>query len=111
MIRSATPSCSRCSHCWHEYPKATRVHRCCSACTATVSWPIGPVYTPPQYRGHGYGSAVTAAAAGWAQQALAKHVVLHTDLANQISNAIYPRIGFRPMHDAVEITFTPAPRR
>ncbi|PZS29734.1 MAG: hypothetical protein DLM61_12290, partial [Pseudonocardiales bacterium] len=40
-----------------------------------------------------------------------EHVVLHTDLANQISNAIYPRIGFRPMHDAVEITFTPAPRR
>lgn len=72
---------------------------------------IGPVYTPPQYRGHGYGSAVTAAAAGWAQQALAKHVVLHTDLANPISNAIYPRIGFRPMHDAVEIAFTPAPRR
>jgi predicted GNAT family acetyltransferase len=72
---------------------------------------IGPVYTPPQYRGHGYGSAVTAAAAGWAQQALAKHVVLHTDLANPISNAIYPRIGFRQKHDAVEIAFTPATRR
>ncbi|MFN2478915.1 MAG: GNAT family N-acetyltransferase [Pseudonocardiaceae bacterium] len=72
---------------------------------------IGPVYTPPQYRGHGYGSAVTAAAASWAQQARAKHVVLSTDLANPISNAIYPRIGFRPMHDAAEIAFMPAPRR
>jgi predicted GNAT family acetyltransferase len=66
---------------------------------------IGPVYTPPQHRGHGYGSAVTAAAASWAQQARAKHVVLSTDLSNPISNAIYPRIGFRPMHDAVEIAF------
>ncbi len=70
---------------------------------------IGPVYTPPQYRGHGYGSAVTAAAAGWAQQAGAKHVVLFTDLANPVTNAIYPRLGFRPAHDAVEIAFTPAP--
>lgn len=65
--------------------------------------------TPPQYRGHGYGSAVTAAAASWAQQSCAKHVVLSTDLANPISNAIYPRIGFRPVHDAAEIAFTPAP--
>ncbi|MFY9807786.1 MAG: GNAT family N-acetyltransferase [Pseudonocardiaceae bacterium] len=56
-----------------------------------------------------YGRAVTAAAADWAQQAGAKHVVLTTDLANPISNAIYPRIGFCPMHDAVEIAFTPAP--
>ena len=41
---------------------------------------IGPVYTPPQYRGDGYGSAVTAAAASWALQSHAKHVVLSTDL-------------------------------
>jgi predicted GNAT family acetyltransferase len=72
---------------------------------------IGPVYTPPRYRGHGYGSAVTAAAAGWARQAGAKHVVLFTDLANPVSNAIYPRVGFRPMHDAVEIAFTRSPER
>lgn len=64
---------------------------------------IGPVYTPPEHRGRGYGSAVTAAAAGWAQQARAEHVVLSTDLANPISNAIYPRIGFRPVHDAAQI--------
>jgi predicted GNAT family acetyltransferase len=72
---------------------------------------IGPVYTPPRYRGHGYGSAVTAAAAGWARQAGAQHVVLFTDLANPVSNAIYPRIGFRPVHDAVEIAFTRSPER
>ncbi len=70
---------------------------------------IGPVYTPLQYRRHGYGSAITAAAASWARQSGAQHVVLFTDLANPISNAIYPRLGFRPVHDAVEIAFTPAP--
>lgn len=71
---------------------------------------IGPVYTQPQHRGHGYGSAVTAAAAGWARQAGAEHVVLFTDLANPIPNVIYPRIGFHPVHDTVELAFTPTPR-
>ncbi|MDT7711442.1 MAG: hypothetical protein QOG46_131 [Pseudonocardiales bacterium] len=70
---------------------------------------IGPVYTPLPHRGRGYGSAVTAAAARCALQAGARHVVLNTDLSNPISNAIYPRIGFRPAHDAVEIAFTPGP--
>lgn len=32
-------------------------------------------------------------------------VVLFTDLANAVSNAIYPRLGYRPVHDAVEIAF------
>src|SRR5579884_3785306 len=42
---------------------------------------IGPVYTPPKYRGHGYGSAVTAAAS---RSILAEAAVpvLFTDLAN-----------------------------
>ena len=70
---------------------------------------IAPVFTLPQHRGHGYGSAVTAAAAGWARRAGARHVVLFTDLANRITNVIYPRVGFRPVHDAVDFTFTPAP--
>ncbi|MGH3883284.1 MAG: GNAT family N-acetyltransferase [Pseudonocardiaceae bacterium] len=70
---------------------------------------IAPVYTLPQHRGNGYGSAVTAAAAGWARQAGAKQVVLFTDLANPVTNLIYPRIGFRPVLDAVEFAFTPAP--
>lgn len=66
---------------------------------------IGPVYTDLGHRSRGYGSAVTAAATAWAQQAGARHVVLLTDLSNPISNTIYPRLGFRPVHDAVEIEF------
>jgi GNAT superfamily N-acetyltransferase len=73
--------------------------------TAGVST-IGPVYTPTDQRGHGFGSAVTAAAADWAYTAGAKDVVLFTDLANPVSNMIYQRIGFRPVIDLALIDFT-----
>lgn len=66
---------------------------------------VGPVYTPPAERGHGYGSAVTAAATRWALDAGAEHVVLFTDLANPISNSIYQRIGYRPVYDTTELEF------
>ena len=68
---------------------------------------IGPVYTPKEQRGHGYGTAVTAAAAQWALDRGADHVVLFTDLANPVSNSIYQRIGFRAVADAVAIGFRP----
>ncbi len=44
------------------------------------------VYTPPAGRGHGYASAVTAAASRWALDAGAREVALYTDLANPVSN-------------------------
>ena len=66
---------------------------------------IGPVWTPPPHRNRGFGSAATAAASRWALDAGAEHVVLFTDLANPVSNAIYPRIGYRPRYDAVEFAF------
>lgn len=64
---------------------------------------VGPVYTPPELRGHGYGSAVTAAASRWALDAGCRDVVLFTDLANPVSNAIYHRLGYRPVHDVVHL--------
>ncbi|MPZ81635.1 MAG: GNAT family N-acetyltransferase [Actinophytocola sp.] len=70
---------------------------------------VGPVYTPPELRGHGYGSAVTAAASAWARDAGAEHVLLFTDLANPTSNSIYQKVGYRPVFDICEIEFTPAP--
>jgi RimJ/RimL family protein N-acetyltransferase len=66
---------------------------------------IGPVWTPPEHRGHGYGSAATAAASRWALDAGAAHVVLFTDLANPVSNSIYPKIGYQPVHDVVDLAF------
>jgi predicted GNAT family acetyltransferase len=66
---------------------------------------VGPVYTPPEHRGKGYGSAVTAAASQWALDAGAENVLLFTDLANPISNSIYQRIGYRPVYDSTELAF------
>jgi GNAT superfamily N-acetyltransferase len=68
---------------------------------------IGPVYTPPQHRCHGYAAAVTAAAAQWALDRGARHVLLYTDLANPTTNRLYPRLGFRPRYDALELRFGP----
>ena len=65
---------------------------------------IGPVYTPPEHRGRGYASAVTAVAA---QAVLAAGAVpvLMTDLANPTSNKIYEAIGFRPVADRRSVWF------
>jgi GNAT superfamily N-acetyltransferase len=66
---------------------------------------IGPVFTPSAQRGHGYGSAVTAAAADLALRRGVTDVVLFADLANPTSNAIYQRIGFEAAGDSVRIDF------
>ena len=60
---------------------------------------LGPVYTPPEHRGRGYGGAVTAAASQQALDRGAWEVVLFTDLTNPTSNALYPRLGYRPVLD------------
>jgi GNAT superfamily N-acetyltransferase len=69
---------------------------------------VGPVYTPPEHRRRGYGAAVTAAASRWALARGARHVLLYTDLANPTTNRLYPRLGYRPRYDAVELRFAPA---
>ncbi|MEV0201189.1 GNAT family N-acetyltransferase [Nonomuraea sp. NPDC050691] len=65
---------------------------------------IGPVYTPPACRGHGYGSAVTAYASRMALDERGDEVVLFTDLANPTSNAIYQAIGYEPVGDYAHVT-------
>ena len=67
---------------------------------------IGPLYTPPDRRGHGYGEALTAAAAAWALEGGADEVVCFTDLANPASNGICQSIGFRPVSYSVRINFS-----
>jgi RimJ/RimL family protein N-acetyltransferase len=68
---------------------------------------IGPVYTPPEHRRHGYGAAVTVAASRWALDSGARCVVLFTDARNPTTNALYPRLGYRYRHDAVMVEFAP----
>lgn len=66
---------------------------------------IGPVYTPPELRGHGYATAVTAALSRRALDAGAEEVLLYTDLANKVANSIYQRIGYRPVEDRIVLAF------
>jgi GNAT superfamily N-acetyltransferase len=66
---------------------------------------IGPVYTPPELRGSGYASAVTAAVSLRAREAGAEEVLLYTDLANPTSNSVYRRIGYLPVEDRVVLGF------
>jgi len=68
---------------------------------------IGPVYTPPGQRRHGYAAAVTAAVTQAALDAGADGVVLFTDLATEASNALYPRLGYQPVADRTMLGFTP----
>jgi uncharacterized protein len=60
---------------------------------------IAPVYTPPQLRGRGYASAMVTELARELFAAGKRAIFLTTDAANPTSNAIYRRIGFRPVAD------------
>jgi predicted GNAT family acetyltransferase len=66
---------------------------------------IGPVYTPPEHRRRGYGSAVTAAASAEQLAAGRRFCCLYTDLANPTSNRIYVAIGYEPVCDSVDYAF------
>jgi uncharacterized protein len=60
---------------------------------------VGPVYTPPELRGRGYASALTAAITQRLLDEGMRFCFLFTDLANPTSNSIYQRIGYRPVGD------------
>lgn len=69
---------------------------------------LGPVYTPPEARRHGY---ATALVAGVSQRALAggaRKCMLYTDLANPTSNSIYQAVGYQRSGDAQEYRFRSA---
>ena len=60
---------------------------------------IAPVYTPPEYRRKGYGSAIVAAASQMLLDKGCRYCFLFTDLANPTSNHIYKNIGYQPVCD------------
>jgi predicted GNAT family acetyltransferase len=71
---------------------------------------IGPVYTPPELRGQGYATALTAELSqglldGRLYEGGRRFCFLYTDLANPTSNAIYERIGYRLSAEAAEVVF------
>lgn len=63
------------------------------------------VYTPAYLRGRGYAGAVTAEVSRAALESGATEVLLFTDLANPTSNALYQRIGYRPVSDFASYEF------
>src|SRR5262245_41547336 len=69
---------------------------------------VGPVYTLPADRGHGYGTALVAHVSGVALERGSRACYLHTDLTNATSNAMYRRIGYERVCDAVDLRFTAA---
>lgn len=60
---------------------------------------IGPVYTPPESRNHGYASALVAAVSQAELDAGRRFCFLFTDQANPTSNHIYQAIGYEPVRD------------
>lgn len=71
---------------------------------------VGPVWTPPEHRRHGYAAAVTAASTQALLDAGATTCLLYTDLANPTSNGVYARIGYERTADAVEYRLVPRDR-
>ena len=66
---------------------------------------IAPVYTETFARGRGYASALVAALARELLDGGRQALFLLTDVANPTSNAIYARIGFRPISDTYRFDF------
>ncbi len=66
---------------------------------------IGPVYTPPVFRGKGYASSLVAAESQWLLENGHEFCFLYTDLSNPTSNAIYERIGYRQVAEAASYSF------
>ncbi len=71
---------------------------------STLLGRVGPVYTPPARRRHGFASAVTAHVSRALLEKGAR-VMLVTDAANPTSNSIYQAIGYRQVDELVETRF------
>ena len=68
---------------------------------------IGPVYTPPNFRGKGYASALVADLTSVMLSRGLDFCFLFTDLANPTSNAIYASIGYEPVIDCTMYDLEP----
>lgn len=64
---------------------------------------VGYVYTPPERRRSGYASALVATVSQRMLDDGYGFCVLYTDLGNPTSNAIYVRVGYRPVCDVMDV--------
>ena len=65
------------------------------------------VYTPPHWRRRGYATAAVAALSHRLLESGRTFCSLYTDLANPTSNSIYAKIGYKPVRDDIELSFSP----
>lgn len=85
---------------------AAPVTMCADAGSSGSIARINSVYTPPELRRRGY---ATAAVAALTRQLLGGgrlYCCLYTDLANPTSNSVYRRIGYQPVCDIDQYTFS-----
>jgi predicted GNAT family acetyltransferase len=67
---------------------------------------VGPVYTPPEHRNHGYARRLTYEVTALAlQRADVSNAMLFTDAANPVSNSIYRQAGYQPRGEHLEVEF------
>jgi uncharacterized protein len=66
---------------------------------------IGPVYTPPEHRGRGYGEALVAAMSQRELDEGAQACYLYTDLDYGASNRLYLRVGYAKIGESAEMRF------
>jgi hypothetical protein len=69
---------------------------------------INAVYTPPSERGRGYAAAVTHAVSRASWERGVEEILLYTDLANPVTNRLYPRLGYQSVEDRVVLRFLPS---
>ncbi len=67
---------------------------------------IGPVYTPPDARGHGYASNLVAQLAARELATRRRYCCLFTDVANPLTDRLYLRLGFIAVGDLVDLRFS-----
>jgi predicted GNAT family acetyltransferase len=66
---------------------------------------IGPVYTPPKFRGRGYASALVGQLSRWLLEGGLKYCFLYTDLGNPTSNRIYMNVGYEFVCESADYVF------
>jgi len=66
---------------------------------------IGPVFTPPEQRGRGYGEALVAAVSRRELDEGACACYLYTDLDYGASNRVYLRVGYERLGESAELRF------
>ena len=66
---------------------------------------ISSVYTPPEFRRHGYASSLVASLSALALENGKQFCTLYTDLSNPTSNSIYQKIGYDVVADVMDVNF------